>query len=153
MKKILIAVDGSEFSMEAVKLVKELSPSNSGNEIYILNVQNYTFPSEPYHSFGTEEGVKDLLVDRGKKVIQEIKKTFADDIYKTEILIGDTVSEILNYANKIEADLIVAGSHGKSGLTSLIMGSTTTKLLSLSPIPILVLKKSSPANVVKVTSF
>ena len=153
MKKILIAVDGSEFSMEAVKLVKELSPSNSGNEIYILNVQNYTFPSEPYHSFGTEEGVKDLLVDRGKKVIQEIKKTFADDIYKTEILIGDTVSEILNYANKIEADLIVAGSHGKSGLTSLIMGSTTTKLLSLSPIPILVLKKGSPANVVKVTSF
>ncbi len=141
MKKILIAVDGSDYSMEAVKLVKDLSPSNSINEIYLINVQNYTFPSEPYHSFGTEESVRTLLKDKGDKVIRDIVEAFPDEKYHTSVQVGDTVKEILKYAEEIGADMIIAGSHGKSGLTSIIMGSTTTKLLSSSTIPVVVLKK------------
>lgn len=140
MKKILIAVDGSDYSMEAVKLVKDLSPSNSINEIYLVNVQNYTFPSEPYHSFGTEESVRNLLKDKGDKVIRDIKEAFPEEKYHTSVQVGDTVKEILKYASEIGADMIIAGSHGKTGLTSIIMGSTTTKLLSSSTIPVLVLK-------------
>lgn len=140
MKKILIAVDGSDHSMEAVKLMKELTLSAS-KELYIVNVQNYTFPSEPYHSFGTEESVKDILRNEGAKVIKETEKLLAGEQYHAEVRVGDTIIEILNYAKEIDADLLVAGSHGKSGLTSMIMGSTTSKLLARSPITVLVVKK------------
>jgi nucleotide-binding universal stress UspA family protein len=45
---------------------------------------------------------------------------------------------IVQTAKDDECDLIVAGSHGRSGFDSLVLGSVATKLLHLSPIPILI---------------
>ena len=47
--------------------------------------------------------------------------------------------EIYNFA-EVRADLIAMGSHGRSGLEHLVLGSVTTKVLALSKIPVLVLK-------------
>jgi hypothetical protein len=49
MKKVLIPIDGSEYSTESIKLFKELNIC-SANDLYILNVQNISFPYETYHS-------------------------------------------------------------------------------------------------------
>ena len=47
---------------------------------------------------------------------------------------------ILNVANDRGCDLIVVGSHGRSGLSSLLLGSTTMKILAHSTIPVLVVR-------------
>lgn len=146
MKKVLIPVDGSEYSMESIKLFKELNIC-SANDLYILNVQNISFPYETYHSLGTKDNVMDYLKDNGKKVLKNASKLLAGEKFHTEVRIGDTITEILKYAEEIEADLIIVGSHGKSGLTSVIMGSVTSKLLSYSPVPVLVARmKKQPSN-------
>jgi nucleotide-binding universal stress UspA family protein len=146
MKKVLIPVDGSAFSLEGIKIFKDLNICSS-NDLYILNVQNIAFPYETYHSLGTKDNVMDYLRDQGEKVIKQAEKLLQGEKYSTEIRIGDTVTEILDYADEINADLIIVGSHGKSGLTSVIMGSVTSKLLSYSDIPVLVTRiKNKPSK-------
>ncbi len=146
MKKVLIPVDGSDFSLEGIKIFKDLNIC-SANDLYILNVQNIAFPYETYHSLGTKDNVMDYLREQGKKVVNQAEKILEGEKYHTAIRIGDTVTEILDYADEIGADLIIVGSHGKSGLTSVIMGSVTSKLLSYSEIPVLVTRiKNKPSK-------
>ena len=55
------------------------------------------------------------------------------------VLSGDPARELLSYANRIDADLIAAGSHGHGFITRLVIGSVTTKLLRMASCPILVI--------------
>ncbi|MDD4344258.1 MAG: universal stress protein [Eubacteriales bacterium] len=146
MKKVLIPVDGSEFSLEGIRLFKDLNICSS-NELHLLNVQNIAFPYETYHSLGSKDNVMDYLREQGEKVINQAAKILQGEKYHTAIRIGDTITEILDYADEIGAELIIVGSHGKSGLTSVIMGSVTSKLLSYSEIPVLVTRiKNKPSK-------
>lgn len=53
---------------------------------------------------------------------------------------GHPVEEICRYANKNSVDLIVMGSHGRTGLPKVLLGSVTERVLGLSPCPVLVLR-------------
>lgn len=145
MKKVLIPIDGSDFSLEGIRLFKELNICAT-NELYILNVQNIAFPYETYHSLGSKDNVMDHLRSQGEEIIKEAEEILQGEKYHTAVKIGDTITEILDYIEEIGAELLIVGSHGKSGLTSVIMGSVTSKLLSYSPIPVLVtrIKKAAP---------
>jgi nucleotide-binding universal stress UspA family protein len=57
---------------------------------------------------------------------------------RAEYVLGDTVDQICRYADTIDADQIVLGSHGRSGLSKLLMGSTSIKVLEHSHRPVTV---------------
>ena len=59
---------------------------------------------------------------------------------KTEILYGNVAATILDYAKKNDVDLIVAGTKGRGALEDLLMGGVTRNLVSLSHIPVLIVK-------------
>ncbi len=61
---------------------------------------------------------------------------------------GHPVEEICQYANKNGIDLIVMGTHGRSGLSKLMMGSVTERTLRISPCPVLVLRHPDHAYTV-----
>ena len=56
------------------------------------------------------------------------------------ILQGEPVTEIVAYAEEKEADMIVVGHHGMSGLRALMLGSTSKKIVKQSAIPVLIVK-------------
>ncbi|WP_171493520.1 universal stress protein, partial [Acinetobacter ursingii] len=51
-----------------------------------------------------------------------------------------TAIGILNIADEVNADLIIMGSHGRSGLKKLVLGSVAQKVLAESPVPVLIVK-------------
>jgi nucleotide-binding universal stress UspA family protein len=51
------------------------------------------------------------------------------NVISAEYLLGDTVDQICRYADEIDADQIVIGTHGRTGLARLLMGSTSAKVL------------------------
>ena len=55
------------------------------------------------------------------------------------VLSGDPAREVLSYANRVDADLVAAGSHGHGFVTRLVIGSVTTKLLRMASCPVLVI--------------
>lgn len=64
---------------------------------------------------------------------------------ETEVLVGSAAAEIANFAREKMADLIVVGTHGRKGLTRMLLGSTAEALLRRAPCQVLVVKpKMSP---------
>jgi universal stress protein A len=64
--------------------------------------------------------------------------------------IGDIVDEILGAAEDVKADLIVMGTHGRTGLAHLFIGSMTEKVLRQSPVPVLTVREH--ADQIRTTS-
>jgi nucleotide-binding universal stress UspA family protein len=58
--------------------------------------------------------------------------------YKTRSVVGNAAEEILKAATKDKVDLIVMGSRGHGGLTSMLIGSVAQKVLTQSEVPVMV---------------
>ena len=142
MKKILVPVDFSEYSEYALQAAAILAKHQKA-EIMVL------------HMLGLSEAV--LIKDEGQEVAEAVYymklaekrfKTFLDKEYLKNIDISETVqnykifSEINDVAKENDADLIVMGSHGVSGLREeVFIGSNTEKVVRTSDIPVLVIKQ------------
>ncbi|MEM9531927.1 MAG: universal stress protein [Pseudomonadota bacterium] len=62
--------------------------------------------------------------------------------FSTEVLVGDPGKEIVEYADRIAADLIVVPSHGFHGWRRLMLGSVTERIVRLAHCPVLVLRRA-----------
>lgn len=65
------------------------------------------------------------------------------------VLFGNPVDAIVEYARDTNADLIVSCTHGRSGLSHVLMGSTAEALVRRSPCPVLTLKQPMPVGAVR----
>lgn len=140
MKKILVPVDFSAYSEYALEVAAKIAKKHNA-EIIALHMM----------------GLSDAVVTReeSKEVFEAMyymklaEKRFADFLDKDflkGINITETVhnykifSELNDVALEFNADLIVMGSHGSSGLKEVFVGSNTEKVVRTSQIPVLVIK-------------
>jgi len=144
ISRILLPLDGSEAGEAAITRVKELK-SRLEAEVILLEVvpegrhirtigglDHILYPEQEIETFKAE--AKEYL-DKVYKRLQRSKGEL-----KVEIKSGDIAKEILNYAKKKKASLIAISSHGHSGMTKWVFGSTAQKIIQDSPIPVLVVK-------------
>ena len=61
------------------------------------------------------------------------------------LVVGTPVSRIIEVAEKRQANMIIVGSHGRTGLSRALIGSKAERLVRLSPIPVIVIKSSKKA--------
>jgi nucleotide-binding universal stress UspA family protein len=59
------------------------------------------------------------------------------------LVVGTPVSRIIEIAGKKRVSMIVVGSHGRTGLSNILIGSKAERLVRLSPIPVIVIKSSN----------
>ncbi|HET6143998.1 MAG TPA: universal stress protein [Candidatus Acidoferrales bacterium] len=127
--KMLIAIDGSDFSEAALQSVIE-RPWNAGTEIKVLHVVE-----PPALLIGREMGAYDPEFEMVWKAVRERAKDLMDKAAQklraagfqvsTELVEGEPKSLIIDAANEWHADMIVVGSHGWSGLNRFLMGSVS----------------------------
>ncbi|HTC61270.1 MAG TPA: universal stress protein [Candidatus Saccharimonadales bacterium] len=127
--KMLIAIDGSEFSQEALSSVIA-RPWNAGTEVKVLHVVE-----PPSLLIGREMGANDPEFEMVWKALREQAKDLVEKAatrlraagfqIATELVEGDPKSQILDAAKEWHADMIVLGSHGWSGLKRFLMGSVS----------------------------
>jgi nucleotide-binding universal stress UspA family protein len=136
-KPILVPYDFSSHSRVAVD--KALSMAESPAGIHVLHVLPTFIPLAP-EGFPVEAIDDQVRLEYAQKSLDE---EFADSRYTgiaKEVLIGDPGSVCADRAETIDADLIVLPSHGRSGVTRLLLGSVTERIVRLSKRPVLVLK-------------
>jgi len=139
MKKILVPIDGSQNSLEALKWARGMA-EKYGSQIIILNIQKPV-------SYATAETVSvredpDLFAKIGEKVIdaglEAIKGTPVD--VKTEVNFGDPAEQILDVIDKEDVDMVVMGSQGITGIKKFLIGSVSNKVLAHSSKPVMIIK-------------
>jgi len=149
MKKVLIALDNHSnynlVSSKGYELAKVLSAS-----IALLHVFPDTITTSPnafsglYPMMGTmdiEQGLKmaERLDEESKKFLNQVKTEMNDeqaDIYTAE---GDVANAILETATNCNADIIVIGSHSRSGIDKILMGDVAKNVLQHSRLPLFII--------------
>ena len=110
---------------------------SSGGNLLILSVVDITdeFESEA-------PGLTDRLTEKMLKLSQKALQKALDLKVraKVEVHVGDAYETIVTIAKKKKADIIVMGSHGRTGLTRLLMGSVTSRVIGHAPCAVLVVK-------------
>lgn len=137
-KRILISVDDSAYSIEAVKKGVEIAKLNNA-ELGLIHVID---ESQTVGNIDAGISPADALVVLEKesdKFIQGLKDVYFYDLNITQFSpVGKPVKEIIKIAERWRADLIVTGTHRTSGWKRLIIGSISEDIIRHSQIPVMV---------------
>jgi nucleotide-binding universal stress UspA family protein len=140
--KILLPVDGSEFSRRAANYVAHHTHFlKDAPEIHVLHVH----PPLPYTGAAKVVGkaaIKEYQREESEAAMKVCQKELAANKLeaKSSWVVGDVVEEVRRYAGKHDIDLIVVGSHGRGAVSTFALGSVTLKLLAALKTPILVIR-------------
>lgn len=134
--KALVAVDvssyGDRICNRALDIVR-----NFNSEINIISVVEV--PSEV---FAIKPEIFDTQIEKTKKYLKDVEAKFQGENIFPKIVVdeGEPYNKILERVDMIGADLIIIGSHGRTGLRRLLMGNTCQRVIGLSKVPVLVVK-------------
>lgn len=141
---ILVPVDGSSTALAAVNQAAQLAKTYNSQVTILLVVTIDPFIGVEYIN---AESQKEDAINRGRAMIndilQEAKQEFSTQGVEanTKIVEGQEIyKEIVNTATDINADLLVMGSHGRTGFKKLVLGSVAQKVLGEIHIPVLVVR-------------
>jgi nucleotide-binding universal stress UspA family protein len=147
-KRILVPTDGSDLAGEAVAAAIDYAKA-SGGAIVAFSV------AQPYPLLPTVDGA--MMIDPGidstelKQVAQHAVEEVARAAQAAGVLCEPHTAlsflpyeEIIRAADEFKCDAIFMASHGRRGLSRLLAGSQTQKVLAYSHIPVLVLRPAMP---------
>jgi nucleotide-binding universal stress UspA family protein len=141
-KHVLIPTDGSELSSKAEAAGLAMAKSLDAKVTALTVTPPFQFiGTEPMVLVATEPEDEKAQTARAEKTLERVRMTAAAIGVPVETL--RTVSShpfeaIIATAKERGCDLIYMASHGRSGLSGLLLGSVTTKVLTHSKIPVLV---------------
>jgi universal stress protein A len=142
--KVLIAVDDSRCSKAAMSWVKEMR-WNAGTEFIVLSAARLTVPAYAFADIPMTLPSNEINQEQ-VRLHEEIAARFERQIrergYPTRALVreGDPREVILEVAREFGVDLVVVGSHGRSGITKLMLGSVASHVVTHAPCPVTVIK-------------
>jgi nucleotide-binding universal stress UspA family protein len=134
LDKVLLAVDGSDYSRKAIPLAIDLAKKSNGN-VVVLHVREHTVDRGGTWEL-EEETEADRIVTEVCRQIEEAGVAVRKEVRRS--LLGHVARAIVDAAEDEGRDLIVMGSRGLSDLRGLLLGSVTHKVLQLSSRPVLV---------------
>lgn len=143
-EKIICPVDFSKISLEALKIAEDIV-RECGGKLYLVHILEPILAPTDF-TFGplTMSDVEEKLSEKALEGLKDLAKNLSISPEKVEIKVGKGIAsqEIVKFAEEIKADLIVMGTHGYTGLTHALLGSTAERVVRRAPCPVLTLKGS-----------
>ena len=133
----LLAVDGSEHGYKAARTAADLARAMNSEKLRIVVVFDKVpaYLGEP----NLQHAIDSRLVE-AQTILQKAVEIVGDvpaEIH-TELIEGDASESIIEVARTRNSDIIVMGSRGLGRLAGLVLGSTSQKVVSLAPCPVLI---------------
>jgi nucleotide-binding universal stress UspA family protein len=143
LKKILVPIDFSEFSERSLLYGISLAEQYDA-ELYIFSaIDDRIFDDSLFVVYAEQEirhNRKQVYEERLKKTVEEIKREHPQLRVHQVLKLGIAFVEIVRFAKQESIDLIIMGSHGRTGITHLLIGSTTEKVVRKAPCPVLTVR-------------
>ena len=145
--RILLPVDGSSFSKAAVAFIASREALiQSQPDVALINVQ-YPVPPRAARAAGKELVLGYYKSEADKALRPALAKLKRAGLQpRVKYVVGNPGKEVSKIAAAEAADLIVMGSHGRTGLTELLFGSVTHTVLASCTTPMLVLRDDAIAK-------
>ncbi|MDT7833702.1 universal stress protein [Aquabacterium sp. OR-4] len=139
--KILVPVDGSPFT-------KRMLAYLAAHDEWLGDAHSYTLlyvsPAVPPRAAAVidKDTLKNYYTEEADKVFKPIRTFFGKQKIAAEFVskVGHASDAIVDLAAKGKFDLLMMGSHGHGVLGNLVLGSVTTKVISRSEVPVLIIR-------------
>ena len=142
-KRICCPIDFSDASRAAMEVAADLTRRN-GASLVLLHaypVPGYTFPDG---SVVASPRMMQELADQAQKHLEdwrlEAEKLVGAPTVRTETAVGEPAAEILSFARSSGQELIVLGTHGRTGLEHALMGSVAERVVRKAHCPVLTVR-------------
>jgi nucleotide-binding universal stress UspA family protein len=134
---ILVATDGSPYSESAIAEAMNYAKSYGGK----LKIVNAIYSNDEF--IATAPDVVEKMIVKARAGLEEAQKKAQAEGIDAEIFVrdGEPYKVIVDLANEIEADTIVMGSHGRTGLKRILMGSVASRVIGFAHCPVMVVNK------------
>lgn len=142
MKKVLLAVDGSECSDRAVRFVMDMiSGMSKPAELHVVTVQP-AITAGVIRGFVGNDAIETYQREEGDKCLASARRLLdaAKIAYVPHILLGHIGSTIGDFAAQNACDGIVMGTRGLGGVGGLVLGSVATQVLQVAAVPVTLIK-------------
>jgi nucleotide-binding universal stress UspA family protein len=136
---ILIAYDGSQ---PAKKAVEHAIKEHADKEIILLRVVGVASGATAAGINLAKEKIQDIHNERTEEIADEVTDMLEDAEveFETEIVFGSPAREIVQFAEENDIDQILIGSHGRAGVSRVLLGSVAEKVVRRAPIPVTVVR-------------
>ncbi|CAM5380978.1 universal stress protein [Eoetvoesiella caeni] len=141
MTALLVPVDGSPSSLNALQAALNFLKNDTSARLHVISVQppilsgnvKRFVPAETIDDYYNEEGEKALASAR-----EMLEKSGA--AANVSVQVGPVAETVVEYAKSHQCDHIVMGTRGMGYIKGLVLGSITTKVLSLTDLPVTLIK-------------
>jgi nucleotide-binding universal stress UspA family protein len=148
IKKIMVAVDFSVYSVKIAKYARGIAEDLKANLVFVnvinkrdINAFKQAFG---YHSenLSVDDYIGRLKRERTEKMQRLIEKTSCANItHRLVIRTGIPFLELINAAEEEQVDIVIMGAKGRSDLAGILSGSTAEKMFRRCPVPLLSLRE------------
>ena len=142
-KRLLVPHDFSPCASRALSTAVELAKVH-GSELVLVHASELpaNLPPETLVTPADATGpvrIDDYTMRGARQRLELIAEPLRHEglAVRTHAVAGDVAEQILALANEIGADALVVGTHGRKGLSHLLLGSVAEKVVRLSPVPVL----------------
>jgi nucleotide-binding universal stress UspA family protein len=148
-KTILVAVDGSHTAKQAVREAVKMASLTSGtvHAVYVVD----TSPLFSYAGYFDPVVLTDALRSDGRIALDDAEAackqsgvTCATELVETETLNDDVAQTLKRCVERIGAELVVLGTHGRRGVKRIVLGSVAERFVRMSQCPVLLVRGSEP---------
>lgn len=138
--RVLIPYDGSDQSKAALEYA---ASNHDDDELVLLHVLDFVesgYSAAPDMALaGYWEEWYEQAEASGKKLLDNAAATLETDP-ETEIIVGQPARAIVEYIEEHDVDAVVIGSHGRDGLSRVLLGSVAEIVVRRSPVPVTVVR-------------
>ncbi|MDQ2050900.1 universal stress protein [Natronolimnohabitans sp. A-GB9] len=136
---VLVAYDGSE---PAQKAVKRAFDEYSDEEIVLLRVVEFA----DGYTGASIKAIQDLLGERRETAAAELREDLSELVdttdvdFRMEVAAGNPAREVVSYAQEHDIDHIIVGSHGRKGVSRVLLGSVAEQIVRRAPVSVTVVR-------------
>lgn len=142
-KRILVPTDGSEITAKAARAAIQMASENGGH-LFVIS----TTEPLPFSGLGEMQAVSPRRFHESRQQLAVQRVNAVQELAQAQGVPCTTHTAealhpweaILNFSREQECDLIVMASHGRRGVSAVLLGSETQRVLTHSSIPVLVVK-------------
>jgi nucleotide-binding universal stress UspA family protein len=140
--KILLPVDGSEASLEAVRHALRLVDEGLQASVVLANVQE---PATLYEMLLAHDAevIEQVSARAGLHLLEPARTLVeqAEVAYELEVASGDPAHTLIDILENFGCDMVVMGARGMGTLRSAMLGSVSHEVLHAAPVPVLIVKQ------------
>jgi nucleotide-binding universal stress UspA family protein len=141
-KHILVPIDGSDCSLHALEIAAQFAREQQARLSVCTVVDPAKAAAMAFGEASMAAACLDALDEEGKALVEDAAAR-VHDIWAADVAVldGAPVDTILDHQRETGADLIIIGSHGRTGLPRLFLGSVAEGVIRNAPVPVMVVRQ------------